>query len=199
MPDGLSSYTPSRLDWRSLTADERLAKARELYLQAGYSADEPLEVTLLYDAADIHETVALAVSEMWRKSLGVEVHLDKREWVYFLSTRKNRNDWEVMRFSWTGDFDHPSTFTDTFRSTSPQNLPGYKREAYDRLVDQAEATVDAVAQMRLYADAEAMMLADAPIAPLYFYVSEHLVSSAISGFESNVFDRHPSRYLQKRR
>ena len=43
------------------------------------------------------------------------------------------------------------------------------------------------------------LLADAPIAPLYFYVSKHLVSPAISGYESNVFDRHPSRYLQKRR
>jgi oligopeptide transport system substrate-binding protein len=198
VPDGLTNYTPARVDWKSLTADERLAKARELYAQAGYSADQPLEVTLLYDAADIHETVALVVSEMWRKNLGVEVTLDKREWMYFLSTRKNRDDWQVMRFSWTGDFDHPSTFTDTFRSTSPQNLPGYASEAYDRLVDRAEATVDSVEQMRLYAEAEAELLSGAPIVPLYFYVSEHLVSADVSGFESNVFDRHPSRYLRKR-
>jgi ABC-type oligopeptide transport system substrate-binding subunit len=58
--------------------------------------------------------------------------------------------------------------------------------------------VDPDEQMRLYAEAEALLLADAPIVPLYFYVSKHLVSPSVSGYESNVFDRHPSRYLAKR-
>jgi oligopeptide transport system substrate-binding protein len=197
VPDGVNRYEPARVGWRSLPPRERLAKARELYARAGYSAAEPLEVTLLHDAADIHETIALAVSEMWRTNLGVAVHLDKREWKYFLATREHRSDWEVMRFSWVGDFDHPAAFADMFRATSPQNLPGYTSDAYDRLVGQAEATVDPDEQMRLYAEAEAVLLGDAPIAPLYFYVSKHLVSPAVSGFESNVFDRHPSRYLKK--
>jgi oligopeptide transport system substrate-binding protein len=198
VPDGLNAYTPARADWRSLPADERLEMARELYAAAGYSDQQPLRVTLLHDAADIHETIALAVSDMWRKALGVDVRLDKREWKYFLSTRKNRNEWEVMRFSWTGDFDHPATFADTFRSNSPQNLPGYMSERYDQLLAEAETTVAPDEQMRLYAAAEAVLIEDAPIVPLYFYVSEHLVSPAISGYENNVFDRHPSRYLQKR-
>lgn len=197
VPGGVHRYEPARAGWRLLSPDERLAKARALYAQAGYSADEPLDVTLLYDASDIHETIALAVSEMWRKSLGVEVRLDKREWKYFLTTRSNRDEWQVMRFAWTGDFDHPAAFADLFRSTSPQNLPGYASEEYDGLVARAEATVDPGEQMRLYAEAEAVLLADAPIAPLYFYVSKHLVAPAVSGYESNVFDRHPSRYLAK--
>ena len=197
VPDGVNRYAPARVGWRSMSPDERLAKARELYAQAGYSADDPLELTLLYDASDIHETIALAVSEMWRTRLGVEVRLDKREWKYFLATRSNRDEWQGMRFAWTGDFDHPAAFADLFRSTSPQNLPGYASEEYDRLVSRAEATVDPGEQMRLYAEAEALLLADAPIVPLYFYVSKHLVSPAVSGYESNVFDRHPSRYLAK--
>ena len=198
IPDGLADYAPARAAWRSLPTDGRLERARELYAAAGYSDDEPLRVALLHDAADIHETIALAVSEMWRKTLGIDVRLDKREWKYFLSTRKNRDDWEVMRFSWMGDFDHPATFAETFRSSSPQNLPGYSSERYDELLAEAETAVAPDEQMRLYAAAEAVLLEDAPIAPLYFYVSEHLVSPAISGFESNVFDRHPSRYLDKR-
>ena len=102
-----------------------------------------------------------------------------------------------MRFAWTADFDHPASFADILRSTSPQNLPGYASERYDGLLAEAETTLDADAQMRLYAAAEATMLEDVPIAPLYFYVSKHLVSPSVSGFESNAFDRHPSRYLSK--
>ncbi len=197
VPDGLNEYAPARAEWMALPAEERLAKARELYAAAGYSDGQPLRVTLLYDAANIHETLALAVSEMWREALGVDVRLDKREWKYFLSTRDNRAEWDVMRFSWTGDFGHPAAFADIFRSTSPQNLPGYASERYDGLLAEAEVTADREEQMRLYAAAEAVLLDDAPIAPLYFYVSKHLVSPSISGFESNVFDRHPSRYLKK--
>lgn len=198
VPDGVNNYAPARIEWRSLAPDGRLQKARELYAQAGYTEAEPLELTLLYDAADIHETIALAVSEMWRKHLGVEVQLDKREWKSFLATREDRSDWQVMRMAWVGDFDHPAAFADLFRSSSPQNLPGYTNERYDRLLAEAEATTDVAAQMGLYAEAEALLLADAPIAPLYFYVSKHLVSPSISGFEDNAFDRHPSRYLKKR-
>jgi oligopeptide transport system substrate-binding protein len=198
VPDGVIGYEAARAGWHSLPVEERLARARELYAKAGYTAAAPLEVTLLYDASDIHETIALAVSEMWRTNLGVEVHLDKREWKNFLATRNNRDAWQVMRFAWTGDFDHPAAFADVFRSASPQNLPGYASERYDRLVARAQASVDPAEQMRLYAEAEAVLLEDAPIAPLYFYVSKHLVSPAVSGYEANVFDRHPSRYLQKR-
>jgi len=41
------------------------------------------------------------------------------------------------------------------------------------------------------------MLGDYPIVPLYFYVSKHLVSPAVRGFNSNVLDQHPSRFMSK--
>ena len=46
-----------------------------------------------------------------------------------------------------------------------------------------------------YASAEALMLEDYPVIPLYFYVSKHLVSPAVAGFEDNPLDLHPSRFL----
>jgi oligopeptide transport system substrate-binding protein len=197
VPDGVNGYVPARFSWNSLSPEDRLAKARVLYRQAGYSAGNPLEVTLLYDAGDFHETIALAVSAMWREGLGAEVELDKREWQYFLATRENRDEWQVMRFAWNGDYDHPGTFTDILHSKNPQNLPGYSNATYDQLLAEAEAAVSPGDQMRLYAAAEAAMLEDDPIVPLYFYVSKHLVAPSVTGFENNVLDRHPSRYIRK--
>lgn len=197
VPDGVSGYEAARFDWASLPASAREAEAQRLYAAAGYSPDRPLRLTLMYDAGDIHETIVLAVAGMWRDLLGVEVKLDKREWKYFLATRENRKDWELMRFAWTGDYDHPGTFADILRSSSPQNLPGYASTRYDELLSRAETAVNPEEQMRLYAQAEAAMLDDDPIVPLYFYVSKHLVAPHISGFEENVLDRHPSRYLHK--
>ena len=56
-------------------------------------------------------------------------------------------------------------FADIFRSTSPQNLPGYENERYNQLLAQPDSTVDPGEQMRLYAAAEAAMLAGLLTAP----------------------------------
>jgi ABC-type oligopeptide transport system substrate-binding subunit len=155
-------------------------------------------VQLTYDVGDIHEKIALAVSGMWRDVLGIDVKLDKREWQHFLATREQRQEWQMMRFAWTGDFNHPSTFTDLLLSNSPQNLPAYSNSRYDKMLGTAVATLDSGEQMRLYAAAELHMLEDYPLIPLYFYVSKHLVAPAIMGFKPNPLDRHPSRFLSLR-
>jgi len=197
VPDGVAGYEPARFPWMTLTPEQRHAEARELYAQAGYSRETPLELTLLYDAGDLHETIALAIAAMWRDTLGVDVVLDKREWKYFLATRDDREDWQVMRFAWSGDYDHPATFMELMRSGSPMNLSAYVSERFDRLLADAEIASAPGEQMRRYREAEAAALDDNPIAPLYFFVSKHLVAPGITGFEDNALDRHPSRYLAR--
>ncbi len=198
VPDGVSGYTPARYDWSLLAKTERQGEARRIFASSPYSTTKPLRIKLTYDAGDIHETVALAISSMWRDVLGVEVELDKREWKYFLATRDLRDEWQIMRFAWTGDYDHASTFTGILHSASPQNLPRYESPQFDKMIDTAVATQDAETQSQQFTSAEALMLDDYPIAPLYFYVSKHLVSPSVEGFHDNVLDRHPSRYMRLR-
>jgi len=38
-----------------------------------------------------------------------------------------------------------------------------------------------------------------PIVPIFFYTTQHLVNPSINGWEDNVMDIHPSRYLSKAR
>ena len=128
IPDGVAGYEPARYAWQSLPQHERREQARRAFEASGHSIDQPLRLKLTYDTGDIHERVALAVSGMWRDILGVEVELDKREWKYFLETRDRRDEWQIMRFAWLGDFNDASTFADILLSSSPQNLPGYSSE-----------------------------------------------------------------------
>lgn len=198
VPDGIRDYAPARFDWSELDDTQRQSEARRIYESSGYSVAEPLQLTLLFDTGDIHERIALAVSSMWRDVLGIAVKLDKREWKYFLDTRHRRDEWQVMRFTWSGDYDHPSTFTGILHSASPQNLPGYTNPRFDELIEKAMATPDAGMQAQLFASAETLMLGDYPIAPLYFYVSKHLVKPSVTGFHDNVLDQHPTRFLHKK-
>lgn len=196
VPDGIFGYTPARLSWAGLSNELRKSRARELFELAVASNARSGQLTLLYDAGDaVHETVALAVRSMWAETLGIEIELEKREWKYFLDTREQRDEWQVMRFAWSGDYNHPGTFTDLLESKNPQNLSGYTNPEYDRLIAAAAQTIGPEAQMQLLHQAEALMLTENPIAPLYFFVSKHLVSPAVSGFHANATDRHLSRYL----
>lgn len=195
VPQGITGHVASQFEWRNLSADERIRRARTLYHEAGYSDESPLTIKYTYDTGDIHEKIALVVSSMWRDILGVDVTLEKMEWQYFLETRDQRSEWQVMRFAWFGDYNHASTFTNIFRSGDPQNLPAYANPEYDRLLASAAAGADMPNRAALMTRAEAILLADHAVAPLYFFVSKHLVRPGIGGFEPNVLDRHPSKYL----
>lgn len=195
VPPGVANHVRAEYEWHDLSPADREQQAKALYRAAGYDADNPLTLRLTYDVGDIHERVALTVSSMWHDVLGAEVELDKREWKYFLDTREDRSEWQVMRFAWVGDYNDASTFTDIFRSQSPQNLPRYENSDYDHALDLAAMDLRQENRMALMTDAEQMLLDDYPIAPLYFFVSKHLVKSRVMGFEDNVLDRHPSKYL----
>lgn len=195
VPPGIAGYDNPGFAWRNDEPADRIEEARAYYARAGFTARNPLEAELLYDAGGVHETIALAITAMWRDVFGADVKLRKMEWQQFLATREIRAEWQVMRFAWTGDYVDPKTFTDLFRSDSPQNLPAFDDDTYDALLHEADAQNAAAARFRLLHDAESQLLSAYPIAPLYFYVSKHLVNPRVKGFQPNLLDQHPTRYL----
>lgn len=199
VPPDTGGYTGPVYGWAETSRQERIRVARASLADSGYDATRKLTVRYLYDAGGIHEKIALAVGSMWRESLGIEVTFDKREWQYFLETRGRRDEWELMRFSWFGDYNDPLTFLEIFRSDSVQNLPALRSPEYDRLLHLASGSSDSRQRFHLLAEAEEFLLEQYPVIPLYFYVSKHLVSPSVAGFEDNVIDRHPTRFLSLRR
>jgi oligopeptide transport system substrate-binding protein len=198
VPPGVTAHDSAEYLWKDLTPNDREVAARRAYTEAGYDSESPMSVKLTYDAGDVHETVALVVSSMWQEILGANVELEKLEWKIFLDTRTQRDNWQVMRFAWFGDYDDASTFTDIFRSDSLQNLPGYRNSDYDEILRLASAENDTDYRRRLMSAAERVLLEDYPVVPLYFYVNKHLVNSRVEGFLPNVLDRHATRTLSLR-
>jgi oligopeptide transport system substrate-binding protein len=195
VPPGVSGYQGANYLWADWSDEERRNVARQLYKTAGYGNNNPLAITLMYDAGGIHETIALAVTAMWRDVLGVDATIEKREWKYFLDSRELRDDWDVMRFAWVGDYNAPNTFLDIFRSGDEQNLAAWSNADFDRLMVEAARRSDPRAASELQRSAEEVVLNDYPIAPIYFYASKHLVDLSIGGFTDNIVDRHASRFL----
>ena len=66
---------------------------------------------------------------------------------------------------------------------------------YDQQMDRA-ANQNSLKNRQLYLEeAERVMLDDHPVIPIYFYVSKHLVSPRVIGWEDNVLDYHYSQHL----
>ena len=135
---------------------------------------------------------------MWKQTLGIKVKLRNEEWKVYLNSRTQKQ-FELIRAGWIGDYNDASNFLDLFRSdVGTMNPSAWKNSAYDTLLQQAEVETDSQKRIALMERAEQILLADMPLIPIYYYTTQHLVNPKIEGWEDNVMDVHPSRYLDIR-
>ncbi|NMT04013.1 oligopeptide ABC transporter substrate-binding protein OppA, partial [Vibrio parahaemolyticus] len=142
--------------------------------EAGYGDGKPLDLKLLYNTSEANKSIAVAIASMLQKNLGANVELENQEWKSYLVARKQGN-FDVMRASWCGDYNEASTFLSLLRSGSSGNFARYSSEAYDNAMNSALAATNEKARQGFYDQAEQLLAADMPIAPIYYYMQARLV------------------------
>jgi len=196
VPPGIWNYTSIPLDWRDLPDSERIAQAKRLYKEAGYSTGETLRLRLLLNSNPSIRQTAILISAMWKEELGVDTTLTEEEFKVFLQSRTDKKRWDVLRLAWNADFNDASNFLDVFRSGSANNDTGYANPTFDATLDMATTTSDSTVRKEMLQNAEKLLLADYAVIPLYFFVSKHLVKPYVIGFKPNSFDRIRSQTLE---
>jgi oligopeptide transport system substrate-binding protein len=194
VPPGMSGYEPATMAESGWSKQAREAEAQRLYRESGAGQQEPLVLELRYNTSGVHRRVAVAVAAMWKQVLGVSTELVNEEWKVFVNNRKLGIVTQVFRGGWIADYADPSSFLDLFIGGSNLNNTFYSGPHFDELLGSA-AKSSGAARMGLMRDAEAQLMQDMPVIPLYYYVSRHLVDPAVGGYEDNVRDIHLSRYL----
>lgn len=196
VPDGVAGYEPQRFDWASLVPVARVAEARRLYAEAGYSTAKPLKVELRTSKSPVHDRIALAVTAMWKETLGVEASLRSEDF-RVLKAAIDAREAALYRGSWIGDYNDAYSFLQVLKGGFGINLPRYASDAYDMALVTAASAAGADRATHLAA-AERQLLDDVPLIPLYFYVSKHLVAPRVSGFYNNVMNVTYSKDLSLR-
>jgi oligopeptide transport system substrate-binding protein len=163
----------------SMTQEERNAKARELMAEAGYG--DGLDVKLIYNTSEGHKKIAIAIGQMWKQTLGVNVELANQEWKTFLQTRAN-GDFEIARAGWCGDYNEASTFLDLLNSKSGYNDSKYNNPKVDELLAQAKTADD---PQPLYTEIEQIIAEDVPIIPIYHYTINMMLKPNLKGWPIN--------------
>jgi len=187
IPPGIYDYGAQSFDYRALPLAERIARARRLYAEAGYSAARPLRFELRYSANQVNDRLAVAIASMWKEALGAEAKLTAVEFKALLADI-DRRDVEVFLSNWVADYNDAYTFAQYLKSDFGVNLPHYRNSEYDTLVNAAAAATDIGKRRALLEQAERIALRDHPLIPIYFYVNKHLVKPRVTGWYDNVLN-----------
>ena len=158
-----------------------VARARQLLAEAGFpgGANFP-QISILYNKEMQHSEIAQYVRRQWLQNLNIDVSLEAVE-VSIFSDRRHQREFAIGRGSWFGDYNDPSTFLDMYLSSSGNNDAAWFHGEYDALNATAAREPDAERRLRLFERAEAILLEEAPILPIYTYVNKMAIHDDVRG------------------
>jgi oligopeptide transport system substrate-binding protein len=138
-----------------------------------------------------HKLIGEYLQVQWQKVLGIPVQLETQEWKVFVSDTKNGN-FDVARMGWIGNFEDPEAeFLSLWRCSSPNNRPQWCDPRYEEAMEAAKPLRDRQARNAKIAEAEQIVLDEAPIIPLYVYTQSHLQKPYVRDLAINVVDLPP--------
>ena len=169
--------------------------ARNFLAEAGFPEGKDFpKIQLLYNTSDAHVRIAEAIQQMWKMNLNIDVELINMEWkVYIAATDALKYD--IARAGWIGDYVDPNSFLDMWITGRGNNRTGWSNKEYDRLLAEAANEMDNNIRHDLFQKAEQILMAEMPIIPLYFYRSKHLINPSVQGWDPNILDIHPYKFV----
>jgi ABC-type oligopeptide transport system substrate-binding subunit len=170
-------------------------QAQQLMSQAGYPNGRGLRLRVTFSSLDIHRQIAEAIQAQWLDQFPeMQVELVNLEWQVFLEARRQR-DFDLALRHWIADYNDPYSFLELMLSDSSNNFTGWSNPNYDRLVQQANATIDPGRRLNLLAEAERLVLEELPFIPIYEGVTFFLRKPYVRGWETNILDKHPLKFV----
>jgi peptide/nickel transport system substrate-binding protein/oligopeptide transport system substrate-binding protein len=171
-----------------------LEEAKKLLAAAGYRDPAKLPTALLMlPDTPTHNANAAIIADAW-SALGIATEL--RHPGPDDNIRELRKQGYSLSFtSWIGDFADPAAFLLMWTSDSSLNEASYKSKEYDELVRRSSGE-EGPARMASLAKAEAKLLSDAAVLPVYHSLSFDVIDTGfIKGWYINPMDVHPFKAL----
>lgn len=164
--------------------------ARRLLAEAGFPGGRGLPALDLQVRNDEHQPrLAEVLQAQWAKELGLTLIITPLEQKTWVQNQQSLN-YTISGAGWIGDFVDPVTFLDLFVSHGGNNWTGWADAGYDALIARAAATADPAARLELFQQAEARLLEQAPVAPVFFGVRAYLIHPAVKGWEPSLLGLH---------
>ncbi len=197
VPPGITGYETRTTDYAEMSQIDREDAAKKVLTELGYSPEKPLKMEIRSNTSENHKNTAIAIQEQL-KPLGIEVTYLNTDTKTHYGHLEQHGDMDVARAGWIADYKDPENFLALCKTGTGNNYSVYSNKEYDGLMAEAAASADPAERMKKLSDAEAVGVArDLCVMPLLYYGFHTVVSNKLKGWEDNVMDRHPSRFLSK--
>lgn len=171
------------------------AEARRLLAEAGFPDGKGFpKFEILINTLESHRTIAEAIQEMWKQHLHIPAGVLNQDWQVYLDSQRKMN-YDVCRAGWVGDYADPLTFLGLMRSTDGNNNTGWKNARYDELLNQSSLEADQTKRFAILREAEALMLEQMPVIPIYWYVHFYLARPEVKGMNFSVMEHRSYKTL----
>lgn len=162
-------------------------QARRLLSDAGYpdgSGFPPTEYIYI-DSAE-NRTIAQLLQSIWEKELGVTVTLrgvTVEEYALLTTaTEETGAAFQIAAMEFTAEtYADAGEFLFRWRSSDAGNIAGYSSAAFDILMNAAAAAVAPASYDAYLHDAEAILIKDAPVVPLFYRGGTYAAADDLSG------------------
>jgi oligopeptide transport system substrate-binding protein len=181
-------------------------KARKLMTEAGFPVQAsgsgfscptfPVEsVSITYNTSESNKSTAEFAQAQWKQNLGITVPIKNMEFKTFLPLL-NKVDYEGFgRRGWVGDYMDPYTFLYLFYSPNNSGATGWWDPKYDRMLDEANNTVDPQLRYEKLAAAELYMMQKQIVIPLGVPGTSWLKKPYVKGLYPNPGTLHPWKFV----
>jgi oligopeptide transport system substrate-binding protein len=158
--------------------------ARALLREAGHENGAGLPELVLY-TNDSYKEMGLMLSKQFDK-IGIKLRIEVtepailREWM-------SQGRVAFFRGSWIADYPDAESYFTVFysKNTSPPNYTHYHNPEYDLIYEKALTETSDSLRYALYHDMERIIIADAPIVPLYYDEVLRFTQKRVKGLNSN--------------
>ena len=135
------------------------AQARQLMAQAGYPDGQGFPTfEIVWDRVSMVE----ALVSQWIDNLNVEVGIEIKEWENILGEYPQRN---AFINGWRADYPDPDSF---LRVGFGHLVQRWRNDEYDQLLEEAQQTLDQSERIRVYQEAEKILIEDAVVMPITY-------------------------------
>ncbi len=179
VPPNTAGYTYPRTYIKDSPSQQDLATAQQLMKAAGYPNGKGFpKIDLLYNTSEGHKKIAVAIQQMWKKHLGIEIGILNQEWKVYLNTVRALN-YNVSRGGWIGDYLDPNTFLNMYVTGGGHNNLGFSNQQYDNYIKMAASELDHSKRLQYFRKAEDILIEEVAIIPIYFYTNNSLISPKV--------------------
>lgn len=183
VPNGVEGFGDDEGFFKDADYEGAKAALDQGLKELGLSDPSELELKLSFNTSEAHSSIAQYIQEGWNKNLGISVTLDNAEWQVYLDKLSSLS-YQIGRLGWIADYNDAYSFLEMYNSAeNGNNDTGWSNEEYTKLLKQSTTETDPAARLELMKKAEEIIIAEFPVAPIYYYTNLYVVQDYVKGME----------------